>query len=85
MVILSESVGTKSASAVVLVLKDPEPELFDLGRAAFVPKQARQSRAPIDLKFDTLGVGYSAISLWLSRWARVASSPDPSHFDVVQG
>ena len=27
-----------------------EPELFDLGRAAFVPKQAHRSHAPIDLK-----------------------------------
>jgi pSer/pThr/pTyr-binding forkhead associated (FHA) protein len=27
-----------------------EPGLFDLGRTAFVPKQAHQSRAPIDLK-----------------------------------
>jgi pSer/pThr/pTyr-binding forkhead associated (FHA) protein len=27
-----------------------EPELFDLGRATFVPKQAHRSHAPIDLK-----------------------------------
>jgi pSer/pThr/pTyr-binding forkhead associated (FHA) protein len=27
-----------------------EPELFDFGRAAFVPKQTRRSHAPIDLK-----------------------------------
>ena len=27
-----------------------EPELFDLGRAAFVPKQAHRSHVPIDLK-----------------------------------
>ena len=50
MVILSESDGTKSASGVVLVLNGSEPGLFDLGRAAFVPKAGTSSRAPIDLK-----------------------------------
>jgi hypothetical protein len=29
-----------------------EPELFDFGRAAFVPKQAHRSHAPIDLKLS---------------------------------